>query len=163
MPTPNTDSKGNPKFCCFKSTKCNSEQVVGRKKGTKMKKSAAEMRESESMAAQDVIAGEVRFEENFSKMLREAEKRESIRLSKISLKAKKDNRAVLSQLIPAVLKRREDATMMLEDKIATEIRFEEDFARMLADAEMKDSQKRERMKNKIVYKRSADDSDPFQL
>lgn len=163
MPTPNTDSKGKPKFCCFKSTKCNSEQVVGRKKGTKKKKSASEIRESESMGAEDVLSGEVRFEANFSKMLREAEKRESIRLSKISLKAKRDNRAVLSQLIPAVLKRREDAIMMLEDKIATEIRFEEDFARMLVDAELKDSQKRERMKNKIVYKRTSDESDPFEL
>ena len=163
MPTPNTDSKGNPKFCCFKSTKCNSEQVVGRKKGTKVKRSEAQIRESESMGAEDVLAGEMRFEENFSKMLREAEKRESIRLSKISLKAKRDNRAVLSQLIPAVLKRREDASMMLEDKIATEIRFEEDFARMLAEAETKDSQKRERMKNKIVYKRTSDESDPFEL
>jgi hypothetical protein len=115
------------------------------------------------MGAEDVLAGEMRFEENFSKMLREAEKRESIRLSKISLKAKRDNRAVLSQLIPAVLKRREDASMMLEDKIATEIRFEEDFARMLAEAETKDSQKRERMKNKIVYKRTSDESDPFEL
>lgn len=175
MPTPNTDSKGNPKFCCFKSTKCNSTQVVGRKKGSKKKQSAVEMREienkptaaeireSESMAEEDVIAGEVRFEENFSKMLREAEKRESIRLSKISLKAKRDNRAVLSQLIPAVLKRREDASMMLEDKIATEIRFEENFAKMLEEAEQRDSQKRERMKKKIVYKPTADDSDPFQL
>lgn len=158
------------KFCCFKSTTCGAKQVIGRKKGTKVKKSKppipkseAEIRESESMGSEDVLASEMRFEENFSKMLREAEKRESIRLGKISLKARRDNRAVLSELIPAVLKRREERSMMLQDKIATEIRFEEDFARMLAEAETKDALKRERMKKKIVYKRTSDESDPFEL
>lgn len=33
MAKPNLDRKGNPKFCCFKSSMCGSKQVVGRKKG----------------------------------------------------------------------------------------------------------------------------------
>jgi hypothetical protein len=115
----------------------------------KIKTRGKQMIETASMFSEDVIAGERRFEENFSKMLAEAEKREAIRLSKISMNAKRQGRQVIKQLdsvlIPTVMKRRERLNMMLEDKIATEIRFEENFAKMLAEAEAKDAQKRERM------------------
>jgi hypothetical protein len=121
-------------------------------KNVKTTRSEKQSREVEMMGVEDVIAGEVRFEENFSKMLRNAERREAIRLGKISLKAKRDNNQVLSQLIPAVLKRRERINMMLEDKIASEIRFEEKFATMLQEAEAKNIARRQNLKPREIKK-----------
>jgi hypothetical protein len=133
----------------------------------KIRERGKQMVETASMFAEDAVASEIRFEENFSNMLRDAEKREAIRLSKISINAKRQGRSVINELnsvlIPTVLKRRERLNMMLEDKIATEIRFEENFAKMLADAEAKDAQKRERMRKKIIPSSNKNTDSFFEL